>query len=113
MVTQEEIHNMVPTITIATYNMAAQIEDEPLPWYLVNAVIDTDTWEILQYKYLMQKNKKQETSGKWIIKRIWTTCRRISRKSEKVKETISFVARNNIPVGLTVTYSHILVNERR
>ena len=87
--------------------MAAQIEDEPLPWYLVNAVIDTDTWEILQYKYLMQKNKKQETSGKWIIKRIWTTCRRISRKSEKRNKHYSFCRTQKYTIE---TYSHILTH---
>ena len=50
---------MAPTITIATHNMATQIEYEPLPWYLVNTVIDTDTGNILQYKYLMQPKEKE------------------------------------------------------
>ena len=43
---------MVPKIPIATHNMATQIEYEPLPYYLVNAVIDSDTGEVLQYKDL-------------------------------------------------------------
>ena len=55
---------MAPTITIATHNMATQIEYEPLPWYLVNTVIDTDTGNILQYKYLMQP-KEKETRDLW------------------------------------------------
>ena len=53
MVTQEEINHMPPTILIATHNMSTKIEDEPLPWYLVNEVVDSYTWEILHYKYLM------------------------------------------------------------
>ena len=39
---------MSPTIPITTRNIATQIEDEPLPWYLINPVIDTDTGGILQ-----------------------------------------------------------------
>ena len=38
--------------------MDTQIEDEPLPWYLVNAGIDPDTGEMLQYKYLMQSKEE-------------------------------------------------------
>ena len=34
---------MAPTIPTATHKIATQIEDELLPWYLFNAVIDTDT----------------------------------------------------------------------
>ena len=40
------------------------------------------------------------------------TCRKIDRKIEKGTNTIRFFARNNIPVGRTVTYSHIIVNVR-
>ena len=55
---------MAPTVTIASHNMATQIEDEPLLWYLVNSVIDPDSGDIFQYKYLIQSNKrKQDTSG--------------------------------------------------
>ena len=54
MVTQEEMNHMSPIITKATHYMATQIEDEPLPWYLVNAVIDTDTGDIIRYKDIMQ-----------------------------------------------------------
>ena len=39
---------MAPTIPIEMNNMATQIDDEPLPWYLVNAVIDTDTEDIIK-----------------------------------------------------------------
>ena len=49
---------MAPTITTATYNMATQIEDEPLPWYLVNAVVGTETEEIIQYNDLIQTKLK-------------------------------------------------------
>ena len=38
---------MAPTIPIETHNMATKIEDEPLPWYLVNALIDPYTGDIL------------------------------------------------------------------
>ena len=34
--------------------MATKIEYEPLPWYIVSAVINPDVGEILQYKYLIQ-----------------------------------------------------------
>ena len=43
MVTQEEINHMAPTIPIATPNTATIIENKPLPWYLFDAVIDTET----------------------------------------------------------------------
>ena len=70
MVTQEdvnpmkELNHMAPTILMATHNMATQIEDEPLPWYLVNTVIDTYTGEVLHYKYLM-KSEEKETRYRW------------------------------------------------
>ena len=38
--------------------MATQIEDEPLPWYLVNAVVGTETEEIIQYNDLIQTKLK-------------------------------------------------------
>ena len=53
MVTQQdvnhmkEVNHMVPTIPMVMHNMATQTEDEPLPWYLVNTVIDPDTEEVL------------------------------------------------------------------
>ena len=47
MVTQEEINHTAPTIPIETHNMATKIEYEPLPWYLVNVVIDPYTGDIL------------------------------------------------------------------
>ena len=47
LLTQEEINHMVPTIKIATNNMATQIEDETLPWYFFNVVIYPDTGNIL------------------------------------------------------------------
>ena len=31
-------------------NMGGKVEDEQLPWYLVNSVMDQDTGVILQYK---------------------------------------------------------------
>ena len=56
---------MAPKVLMETHNMSIQIEYEPLPWYLDSAVINPDTGDILQYKYLIQlKNNKQETSGK-------------------------------------------------
>ena len=45
---------MAPTIPIATQKMATQIEDESLPWYLDNTVIDPEKVEVLQYKNLMK-----------------------------------------------------------
>ena len=65
LVTQEDINHMDPTITIVTHKIYTQIEDKPLPWYLVNVVVDPGTGEIPQYKDLMQpKEEKQEKSGK-------------------------------------------------
>ena len=55
---------MYPTTTIATHNMSTQIEYEPLPWYLANKVVDPDTGEILQYKYLMHL-KEEKTRDIW------------------------------------------------
>ena len=101
MVIQEETNHMVPTISIETHNMDTTIEDKTFPWYLVNTVIDPYTGEILQYKDLM---KEKNTPGKRTIKRIWTTSRRIARKSKKGTNTISFVPSNNITVGCTVKY---------
>ena len=54
MVTQEEMNHVAPTITIVTHNMATQIEDEPLPRYLNNAVIDTNTGNTLQKIFRMK-----------------------------------------------------------
>ena len=42
------MNHMGPTVTIAIHNIATKIEDEPLPWYLFNVVIDIDTRDILQ-----------------------------------------------------------------
>ena len=50
----KERNHMMPTIPVATHNMAKKIEYEPLLLHLVNAVIDPDTGEVLQYKYLMK-----------------------------------------------------------
>ena len=52
--TQGEINHMVSTIPITTHNMSTQVEYKPLPWYLVNSVVDLDTGMILQNKYLIQ-----------------------------------------------------------
>ena len=60
MVTQEDVNHkkernhMATEIPIATHKMATHIEYEPLPWYLVNAVIDPDTGEVLKYKDIMK-----------------------------------------------------------
>ena len=51
---------MAPEISIATHKMSTKIEDEPLPWYLVNTVIDPETEEVLQYKDPI-KSKEKET----------------------------------------------------
>ena len=45
---------MATTIPMAMHNMAPQIEDETLPWYLFNSVIDPETVEFLQYKYIIK-----------------------------------------------------------
>ena len=55
---------MVTKIPMATHKIATQIEDEPLPWNLVNVVVDPDTGEILQYKDLI-KVKEQKTRYFW------------------------------------------------
>ena len=44
---------MATTIPIATHDMATKIEDDPLTCHLVDAVIDTYMWGILQYNYIM------------------------------------------------------------
>ena len=49
---------MAPTIPIVIHNMDTKIEDRPLPWYIFNAVIDLDTGDIPQSKYLMQVKKR-------------------------------------------------------
>ena len=46
---------MAPTIPMAMHKTATQIGDEPLPWYLVNTVIDPDTGEVLKYNDLMKE----------------------------------------------------------
>ena len=98
MLTQEEINYMAPTIPMETHNTATKIEEGPLTWYLINEVIDTDIWDILQYRYLIQsKEEKKKNSEKRTIRIIWTICRRISRKSKKGTNTIC-----------TVTYSRII-----
>ena len=64
MVTQEDInhtkciYHIAPTIPIATHNMATKIEYQSLPWYLYILVINPDTWDILQYKYIIQSKEK-------------------------------------------------------
>ena len=58
MVTQEEINHMEPTILIEIHNMASKIEDETLPWYLVNAFIDPYTGYMLKYKFIIQPKLK-------------------------------------------------------
>ena len=50
----KQINNMALTVPKETHNMATKIEDEPLPWYLVNTVIDTDIGDILKYKDITQ-----------------------------------------------------------
>ena len=45
---------MAPTIQIEIHNMATPIEDENLPWYLVNAFIGPDTGYIIKYKYIIK-----------------------------------------------------------
>ena len=54
MVTRDNMNHIAPTIPIETHNISTKMEDEPLPWYLVNTVIDTETGDILQYKYKIQ-----------------------------------------------------------
>ena len=53
LLTQDEINHKESTIQTTTYNMNKQIEDEPLLWCIPNAVVDSDTVEIIQCKYLM------------------------------------------------------------
>ena len=97
---------MDPTITIATHNMTKKIEYEPLTWYPANAVVDPDTGEILQYKDLI-KVKEQKTRYFWkneLSKEFGRLTDGFPGKGKKGMNTIRFVARNNIPVGHTVTY---------
>ena len=47
IITQESINHMKPKIRTATHNTAKNIEYEPLPWYLIDTVIDPVTGEIL------------------------------------------------------------------
>ena len=46
---------MAPTIQIEIHNVDTHIEDENLPWYLVNTFIDPDTGYMLKYKYIIQQ----------------------------------------------------------
>ena len=55
---------MAPTIPIATHNMAALIEVEPLTLYLFNTFIVPNTEEILQCKYLIQAKGKNNRALK-------------------------------------------------
>ena len=55
---------MSPTILIATHDMYTQIEDEPLPWYLVNANVNPDTGAVLQYKDPIH-SKDEKTRSLW------------------------------------------------
>ena len=48
LVTQEEINQMDPKIPSAMHNISKQVEDEPLPWYLVNVFVDPNTGVIRQ-----------------------------------------------------------------
>ena len=45
---------MTPKILITTHDTAKKIEDEPLPWYLFNAIVEPDAGDILQYKDIIQ-----------------------------------------------------------
>ena len=54
----KELNHMVPTILMETHNMATKIEDEPLLWYIVNAVIDPDKGEVMQYNDLTKQIEK-------------------------------------------------------
>ena len=107
MVTQEEINNMAPAIPIETHNMATQIEYETLPWYPINAVIDPDTGEILQYKDLVQSKEKRD-HGKTDYQKNLDDLQKYFRESKKGTNNIRFVTHKNIPLGHTVTYAHII-----
>ena len=111
MLMKGEINHMVPTIPISTHNMATKIEDEPLPWYLFNALIDLYTGEILQYKYLMKlKDKKRDLWKNIPSKEFGRLADGFPGKVKKGTNNIRFFACNNIPVIYTITYSHIVVN---
>ena len=71
------------------HDTGKKIEYEPLPWYLVNAIVDPDIGVILQYKDLMQpKDQKQDTLGKMVCETIWATCRWIYGEIPKKQQTI-------------------------
>ena len=55
---------MTPSITIEMHDMANKIEEEPLPLYLVEAVVNPDTGVILQYKDVIQ-SKNKNTRDLW------------------------------------------------
>ena len=57
---------MALTTPIKMHKMATKIEDEPLPWYLVNTIIDPETGEDLQYKDIMKSQEKNKRPVKKI-----------------------------------------------
>ena len=98
---------MASTIPNSMQNMSKTIEDEPFPWYLVNVIVEPDTGEIIQYKYLIQSKEEEPRylcqSG--MSKECGRLIDGLPEKIQRGMNTILFVARNNIPAGLTVTYS--------
>ena len=62
--------------------MAKQIEDEPLPWYLVNTIVDPDTEQYFNKRSNAVKIQKNKSPlEKWLVKGIQATHRRIAGKS--------------------------------
>ena len=55
---------MAPKILITTHGMAKKVEDDLLPWYLVNAAVNPDTGEVLQYDDLIH-TKDEKARSLW------------------------------------------------
>ena len=107
---QKETNHMDPQIPTTTHSTAKKTEDESLPWYLLNNIVDPYTGAILQYKDLMQPKQKNRALEKWFVKGIWSDCIQIYRKNQKGTNIICFVVHNNIPIGHKFTYLCIILD---
>ena len=102
---------MAPSIPIATHKTATQIEYETLTWYFVNAGIDPQTGEVLQYRDLTKEKYKETRERRQNgLSKEFGRLADIFPGKVKGSNTIRFVAHNSIPVGRTVTDSCIVVN---
>ena len=91
---------MAPTIPIVRQDMAKQIEDEPLPWYLVNAVINPGTGEVLQYNDLIHSkdDKTRSICKNCMSKEFRQLVDGFLGKVYKGTKTIRFISCDKIPV---------------